>query len=48
MFWVMIGLILAGALWALGIELTYERNIRRDIPADFRIRHLHRSYNWRA
>jgi hypothetical protein len=48
MFWVMIGLILAGAFWALGIELTYERNVRRGIPADFRIHRPHSVFNART
>jgi hypothetical protein len=46
--WVMIALVLAIAFWVLNIELTYERNIRRGIPADFRIHHLHRAYNWKV
>ena len=46
--WIPAFLILAAALWALDIELTYERNIRRGIPADFRIHRIHRIDNWRA
>jgi hypothetical protein len=46
--WVMIALLLAVAFWALDIELTYERNIRRGIPADFRIRHSRSVYNSKA
>jgi len=46
--WVLASLLAAAALWMLNIELTYERNIRRGIPADFRIR-LHRSVKvWRV
>ncbi len=46
--WMAFALALAIAVWVLNIELTYERNIRRGIPADFRIHHLHRAYNWKA
>ena len=46
--WIPAFLILAAALWALDIELTYERNIRRGIPADFRLHIPHTVYNWRA
>jgi hypothetical protein len=46
--WIGVGLLLIAALWALNIELTYERNIRRGIPADFRIYRSHVAYNARA
>jgi hypothetical protein len=48
LLWVTIPLLLAVVLWVLNIELTDERNVRRGIPADFRIHDPHRSYNWRA
>lgn len=47
-FWALIYLILAGALWALNIEITYEHNVSHGIPADFRSHHQHTVYNWRA
>jgi hypothetical protein len=47
-FWVSLMLLLAVWFWALGIELTYERNVRRGIPADFRIHRSHAVLNSRA
>jgi len=46
--WALIGLTLAATLWALDIELTYEHNVRRGIPADFRIHRPRAVINWRA
>jgi hypothetical protein len=46
--WMLAWLVIASALWALDVEITYERNVRRGIPADFRIHHPHTVYNWRA
>jgi len=46
--WMFLWLLIASALWALDIEVTYEHNIRRGIPADFRSHHPHAVYNWRA
>ena len=46
--WALIVLTLAATLWALDIELTYERNVRRGIPADFRIHRPHTVFNARA
>jgi hypothetical protein len=40
-------LVLIVALWALRVELTFERNIRRGIPADFRVQNEHRPLNWK-
>jgi hypothetical protein len=48
LLWSMIVLLLAATLWALNVELTYERNVRRGIPADFRIHHSRSSYNWKV
>jgi hypothetical protein len=47
-FWAVIWLFLAMGLWALDIEVTYEHNVSRGIPADFRSHHQHQVYNWRA
>lgn len=41
-------LAILAAIWALNVELTYERNVRRGIPADFRLRRSNVVYNWRA
>jgi hypothetical protein len=41
-------LAMVATLWVVNIELTYERNIRRGIPADFQLRRSHAAYNWRA
>jgi len=46
-FWVLICLLLAGALWALDVEVTYEHNVRHGIPADFRSHHQPAVYKWR-
>jgi len=46
--WTLIWLSLAGALWALDIEVNYEHNIRRGIPADFRSLHQPKVVNWRT
>jgi len=45
---VLAGIVIAAALWALGIELIYEHNVRRGIPADFRVQRPHAIYNWRT
>lgn len=34
--WLMLALMVLPILWVLQIELTYERNLRHGIPADFR------------
>jgi hypothetical protein len=36
------------ALWALHVELTFERNVRRGLPADFRLHQRHSIPIWRA
>ena len=46
--WMFLWLAIASALWALKVEATYEHNVRRGIPADFRSHHRHLAYNWRA
>ena len=40
--------VIASAMWVLDIEITYERNMRRGIPANFRIHHPNAINNWRA
>jgi len=45
--WISVAAILASALWILNVEITYERNVRH-IPADFRMRHHHPTYRWKA
>jgi hypothetical protein len=46
--WLLGFLVIAAALWALNVELTYERNVRRGIPADFRLHHPRTVYIWRS
>ena len=41
-------LIALPALWVLQIEITYERNVRRGIPADFRVHRPHVVNMWKA
>ena len=49
LFFILLALLTAGAFWVLDIELTYERNIRHGIPADFRIhRRPHTLDTWRT
>ena len=47
-FWFLIALLTLSAMWVLQIELTYERNVRRGIPADFRIHPEHTVVMWKA
>ncbi len=35
MLWLLVALIALPALWILEVEVTYERNVRHGIPADF-------------
>ncbi len=44
--WMLLLAVMASALWALAVEVTYEHNVRH-IPAGFRQRH-HRTDMWRA
>jgi hypothetical protein len=46
--WIIAGFVFVAIVWALSVELTYERNIRRGIPADFRIFRMRTVYNWRT
>ena len=46
--WTLIWLCVASALWALDVEVTYERNVRRGVPADFRSLHQPKVVNWRT
>ena len=46
--WMLVWLVIASGLWALDIEATYERNVRRGIPANFQLQNLHRVVHWRA
>ena len=39
--------VLACGLWALNVEVTYERNVRH-IPTDFRVRHHTPTHLWKA
>ena len=48
LLFILLALLTTVAFWVLDIELTYERNIRRGIPADFRIHHPHALDIWRT
>lgn len=37
--WAMLAIVLLPVLWVLEIEITYEHNVRRGIPADFTVPH---------
>jgi hypothetical protein len=43
----LLGVVLASALWVLKGELTYERNVR-GMPTNFQLRTHGRQYNWKA
>jgi hypothetical protein len=43
----LLGVVLASALWVLKVELTYERNVR-GMPTNFQLRTHARPYNWKA
>ena len=45
--WVFVWLAVASALWALDVEITYEHNARRGIPADFQLHNPNRAVQWR-
>ncbi len=36
LLWLLLALLMLPLLWVLQIELTYQRNMHRGIPADFR------------
>jgi hypothetical protein len=48
LIWVVVSLVITSALWALNVEVTYEHNARRGIPANFQSRHQPTVYNWRT
>ena len=48
LFFILLALLTAAVFWVLDIELTYEGNIRRGIPADFRIHRPHSADTWRT
>ena len=45
--WVVLAMMLGSALWALNIEITYERNVRH-LRTDLRTRRQHPIIRWRA
>jgi hypothetical protein len=47
LLWMLLGVVLASALWVLKVELTYERNVR-GMPTNFQLRTHARPYNWKA
>jgi hypothetical protein len=44
----LIWLVVASALWALDIEITYEHNLRQGIPADYLLHRQRIVYTWRT
>jgi len=46
--WVFVWLAVVTALWALDVEITYEHNARRGIPADFQLHNPHRAAQLRT
>jgi hypothetical protein len=47
LLWIAAAGVLASALWALNVEITYERNVRR-IPTNFRERYHPPTHRWKA
>ncbi len=45
--WAMLGLIAASAVWALNVEITYERNVHH-LPASFELRRHVITRLWRT
>jgi len=48
LLFIVLAVLTAITFWVLDIEFTYERNIRRGIPADFRIHPPHSAETWRT
>jgi hypothetical protein len=48
LLWVMAVLIALPVLWILRVEYTYERNMRRGIPADFHMYREHTVEMWKV
>ena len=46
--WLLIALMTLPALWILEVEVTYERNVRHGIPADFRDYEPHEVTMWKV
>ncbi|MGA3315817.1 MAG: hypothetical protein ABSC64_05190 [Candidatus Korobacteraceae bacterium] len=47
LLWMLLGVVVASALWVLNVEITYESNTRH-VPTQFRLRTHARPYNWKA
>jgi hypothetical protein len=43
----LLGVVLASALWVLKVEVAYQRNVRQ-VPTQFWLRMHPRPYNWKA
>jgi hypothetical protein len=48
LFWALFWLFLGAAFWALDIEVTFEHNVRQNIPADFELHRSQAVVNWRV
>jgi hypothetical protein len=47
LLWMLLAVVVASALWALKVEVTYQRNARH-LPAQYRLRMHDRPFNWKA
>jgi hypothetical protein len=47
LLWMLLGVVLASALWVLKVEVAYQRNVRQ-VPTQFWLRMHPRPYNWKA
>jgi hypothetical protein len=47
LIWLLAAIALASALWALNVEITYERNVRH-IPTNFYQHHRSAPHRWKA
>jgi hypothetical protein len=48
LLWLLVALTALPVLWMLHVEFTYERNMRKGIPADFREYEPHEVEMWKV
>ena len=48
LLWLLAALLALPALWILEVEVTYERNVRHGIPADFREQRHYEVVMWQV
>lgn len=46
--WSAVAVVLLPVFWIMQVEVTYERNIRRGIPANFHLQRPHVVQMWKA